>query len=395
MAHQADLRAAQAKKRHVYTVLNSLSLMKVCECFLCLGLALAGVGCAVSDEPWPRWGSYATATVGTTFLDLDTLGAHRYYNGWRKKAPLGIVYTCHGGHIDIAHLRIGADYTKYNYEEIKRHLLACEDEYAFKLNVDRSQFYAHWTFPPGWYDLPATEQIRIADEVALDLAQYFTFMMLTWHEVLTFFGFKTLGIVPEYPSAFSWEDNYSNLLGVRIAATAIRDPHRDFDAAMTAHLEAELKSLGIQTADTARYASEVMSEHWYEGDILVTMRVRHTDIGLYDGVITPLLVPGICEQAEPRTYPVPTLEKAAQFGFDVTLYVEPKEFEKNDILQVVCPEMDCQTVCLPDDLPILMAHIESQARAQGCEIFNRIFSKAPATRPSAQNAGHLTRFPLN
>ena len=334
---------------------------------MCIALATAAASCSLHNVPRPRLGSYATATVGTNFLDLSSLGEHQYFDG--RGENNGIVYTCRGGHIDIAHVRIAADYTKYHYERIKEILLQSQCEYIFKLNVDRSQFYARWTLPADWKDLPRQSRERIADETALELASYFTFMMVSWHEVLTFFGFKTMGVVSEFPSAFSWEDNYSNLLGVRLGAAAIRDG-RDFDAAMTAHLEAELRRLGIQSAQTARQAAEAVRGQWYEGHLIVNMLIRHTHIGLDDGTITPLLVPDVCEQTQPQTYPAPTLETAGRYGFTVNLKVEPREFEKDDILNIVCPDGGCRTIGLPDDLAAIMQHIEQHAQSLGCRIYD-------------------------
>ena len=55
------------------------------------------------------------------------------------------------------------------------------------------------------------------------MGPYMAYTMVTWHEILTWFGYKSVGIVPEYHSSFSWEDTYSNLLGTVLAARALRD----------------------------------------------------------------------------------------------------------------------------------------------------------------------------
>ena len=53
--------------------------------------------------------------------------------------------------------------------------------------------------------------------VAVPLAQWIAFQLSTWHEIATWFGWSALSIFPEEASAFSPEDLYSNLLGIRIA----------------------------------------------------------------------------------------------------------------------------------------------------------------------------------
>lgn len=331
-----------------------------------LGLALTAGGCSMAGEPRPRLGSYATATSGTNFIDLAVLGGHQYSGGLFEKN--GIVYTCQGGHIDIAHLRIAADYVRYHYIRTREFLLKTDRRFSFKLNVDHSRYFVSLTYPDNWKRLSDESREQIADEVALELAQHFTFMMVTWHEVLTYFGFKTMGIVPEFPSAFSWEDNYSNLLGVRLGAAAIRDMERNYDAAKTRLTREELESLGIQPAMTARAAAEAMRGIWYEGNLFVTMKVRHIGIGLEDGTMTPLLVPGICEGALPRSYPTPTLESLDKYGFQMTLEVEPREFEKDAILKVACPQPGCKRIPLPAGLPAIMEHIEKQGKILGFEV---------------------------
>lgn len=332
-----------------------------------MAIVLAVGGCSINDEPRPRLGSYATSTPGTNFIDLTNLGEHKYYDGLFEKN--GIVYTCEGGHIDIAHLRIGADYTRYLFKRTKHCLMTTDRQFSFKLNVEPSRYYVNLTYPKEWKSLSDEEKEQIADEVALELARHFAFTMVTWHEVLTFFGYKSMAFVPEFASAFSWEDNYSNLLGVHLATAAIKDKERDYDTAMTMQIKEELESLGIQSAASARASAEKMRGVWFEGNFLVTMKVRNMDIGLGDGTVTPLLVPGVCEGAQPRLYPIPTIESLAKYGFSMTLQVEPQEYEKGQILKVVCPDGGCKRVLLPADLPIYMDYLEKQAKALGCEVF--------------------------
>lgn len=323
-------------------------------------------GCSINDEPRPRLGSYATSTPGTNFLDLSTLGDHKYYDGLFEKN--GIVYTCRGGHIDIAHLRIAADYTRYLYNRTKQCLLKTDRQFSFKLNVEPSRYYIRLTYPKNWKDLPAPQKEQIAEDVALELGQYLTFTMVTWHEVLTFFGYKSMAFLPEFASAFSWEDNYSNLLGIRLAAEAIRDGSQDYDVAMTALIKAQMEHLGIVSASEAHAAAEAMRGIWFEGNILVTMKVRNMDIGLDDGQITPLLVPSMCDQPQPQSYPVPTLTSFNKHGFAMDLYIRPQEFERDQILKVVCPDGGCNRICMPEDLPIFLAYLKDKCRQIGCTV---------------------------
>lgn len=341
-------------------------LMRGCAKAACMMLALSVGGCWTNGAPRMRLGSYATSTPGTHFIDLTTLGEHHYANCWSEGN--GIVYTCQGGHIDIAHLRISADHVRYLYSSIRRNLLETDDAFKFKLNVEPSWYYVSFKYPENWAQLSDEEKEPIADEVALELARHFTFTMVTWHEVLTFFGYKSMGFVPETPSAFSWEDNYSNLLGIHLATAALRDKADNYDVAMTRLLKAELESLGIQSAATAKAAAEKMRGVWFDGNIFVTMKVRNMDIGQGDGTVSPLLATDVCPDAQPRPYPVPTLDSVAKYEFKMTLQVEPREYEKGPILKLICPDGDCKRISLPQDLPIILGDIEKQATKAGCKI---------------------------
>ena len=80
-------------------------------------VALTMGGCSINNAPRPRMGSYATSTPGTTFIDAMQLGNHNYEDFWSENN--GIIYTCRGGHLDMAHLRIAADHVRYHYIKTK------------------------------------------------------------------------------------------------------------------------------------------------------------------------------------------------------------------------------------------------------------------------------------
>jgi hypothetical protein len=314
-------------------------------------------GCSIFDEPRVRLGSYATNTPGTNFLDANSLGRHSYGNFLFENN--GIVYTCRGGHIDIAHLRIGADNVKFLYNKVRKNLLKGKPYLTFKLNVEPSTYFVTFDYPPDWKNKTDKDKQKEADELAMEVSQYFTFTMTTWHEVLTWYGYKCMGVLPEQPSAFSWEDIYSNLVGLRIGAEALRDEKHSYDTAVTIAIKKELENLGVQSASRARNASEKMRGKWYTGIILVDMKVRNFDIGTDDGFVTPMLVPGECNDAEPQSYPVPTLDKFHKYGFKMVLEAEPREFESNKILSILFPDGKHKRVQPVRDIPIILSQIQN------------------------------------
>lgn len=288
--------------------------------------------------PRIRMSCYATSTVGTTYANPRRLGQHSYKSS--KGEENGIMYTCRGGHIDIAHLRKGADWTVFLAERTLDQLKANKTKFSFKL-YEPSKYFVHVEYPENWRSLPDEERQQIAREISIRLGQYFSFIGCTWHEIVTWFGYRPFVLYPEFASAFSWEDCYSNLLGVNIAAEALRDTQHEYDEAVTQALIRELDSQGPQPKKTAVRAAEKMRGKWFTGDFLflINLKGRNLDIGLDDGHITPWLVPSLdeCPGAKPKDSPVPNLDFLADYGFSVKLEIEPREVEKAKILKAAYP----------------------------------------------------------
>ena len=314
--------------------------------------------------PRIRFGTYPSSNIGTFFLSPN-LGSHAYcFSPFEKD---GVAYTCRGGHIDIIHVRISADWTAYLTATAYRHLINHESGFSCKLAVDRSESFVTFTYPEDWDSLSKLEQMRIAREVALALGPYLTFTMTTWHEMLTWYGFKCIGPFPEFPSAFSWEDSYSNLLGTIIAVRALEDPQHKYNQAVKIALDEEMRKLGIQPARVARQASESVRGKWFTGNVIfhVNMKKRNFDIGLEDGYITPTLVPDVsaCPDAEPLPYTVPTLEVLSKYGFSAKLEIEPHEWERDKILRVAYGNKPGKRIIPEEHFALIMNDIRRQAVA--------------------------------
>ena len=119
--------------------------------------------------------------------------------------------------------------------------------------------------------MPPAQRNELIDDISLELAQYFTWYLTTWHEVITWYGHGSFG-VSEFHSAFAWEDSYSNLLGGIIgarAAAAAGSSTSAYNSAMTSMLEDELIRMGAVPASQAREASEKMRGRWYSGSVAV------------------------------------------------------------------------------------------------------------------------------
>jgi len=209
--------------------------------------------------------------------------------------------------------------------------------------LNKSETYLMETalaYPNTWQKLSQKDKDTIVFDVAVRLGQYFGYTAGTWHEILTWFGYKSKGIFPEFPSAFSWEDIFSNLLGSDIAAEALRDSEHTYDDAVTYILNKKLEELDVQSAEVARYAAEKVRGIWFSGEVppFVNMKGRNFDIGLDDGFVTPWTVSSICQcqgqKAQP--YPVPKLDFLRKYGFSMKFEIAPHVWEGRKILKIVC-----------------------------------------------------------
>jgi len=290
-------------------------------------------------SPRARLACYASSTIGTRFIDPKDLGSHGYRHSWSEKN--GIVYTRKAGHIDIAHLRKTADWTAFLAGETFQKLMNNQTEFSFKLR-EPSLYFVQFRYPQYWQRLSWQKKEQIAYDISIRLGQYFAYTACSWHEMLTWFGYKAAGFYPEFPSAFSWEDMFSNVLGTHIAFLAIWDTEHAFDEAVTLAIDRELNALQVQPKHIAIRAAEAVRGRWFSGDFLfVDLKRRNFDIGLDDGFVTPWIVPSVsgCDSAEAQSFPVPNLNSIFDYGFSVKLEIEPKEWEKNQILKIVYPDL--------------------------------------------------------
>jgi len=288
--------------------------------------------------PRARVACYASSTLGSTFIDPKDLGTHGYRRSSSEKN--GIIYTSKAGHIDIAHLRKIIDWTAFLSAKTFDQLIDNKTEFSFKLQ-EPSLYFVQITYPQYWQDLSQGQKVHTAYDISIRLGQHFAYTASVWHEILTWFGYKGAGFYPEFHSAFSWEDTFSNVLGTHIAVLAMRDTEHTFSDAVTKAINWELKVLEAQPKHTALHATETVRGKWFSGDFLfVTMKKRNFDIGLEDGFVTPWIVPfdGGYDEADAPVYPVPNLNFVFDCGFSIKLEIEPKEWERNQILKVVYPD---------------------------------------------------------
>jgi hypothetical protein len=90
---------------------------------------------------------------------------------------------------------------------------------------------------------------------------------------------------------------------------------------------------------------------------LSNIKKRNFDIGLDDGYITPIIYQGV--KAEPlKDYPVPNIYYLEERGLEVEVIIEPKEWEKSKILDIIGKEKYIKPA---EDFPKIMKEIKKGA----------------------------------
>jgi hypothetical protein len=240
------------------------------------------------QPPKARIGSIPCPGPFTFFATADPrgLGTHAYGSG-RNELSRGIVYTTRGGFIDIAHVRKAADWSAYHHLRFKRALE--EGRPCIVLSSkERTTYHVKFNHPAFWAALPDTKRRQVIDELSIRLAQRLAITQSEWHEIATWFGFSNT-MYPEKPSALTYDDMTSHVLGATVAGMALRDTSRDYNTAVTHHLKRELDRLGPVSPDQTLKALGMVENKWWRNGVVIK---RQLDIGEGDGTLAPWIVPG-------------------------------------------------------------------------------------------------------
>ncbi len=270
-------------------------------------------GCGVGGGPRPRIG-YSPTTGGVPFADPARLGSHSYGPGVGEAS--GIVYTERGGSIDIDHVRGAADIAKRAYDLSRSALLKGKKGFSVSPSFEFYSNKIEFKYPENWDTLSAEEKTSIATEVSLQVGRAVGYNSTLYHEMLTWFGTRFM-LMPEFYSAFSWDDVYSNLVGATLAMKAVQDPNQNYNRAMTRLLDEEMRTLGaVPRAEAIRVTDSVKGK-WFKGGLAhPSISRRNVDAGFDDGYVSPALIPGASD-AEPIDYAVPALDSLEKYGIEM------------------------------------------------------------------------------
>lgn len=193
-------------------------------------------------------------------LSPDDLGHHGYDKGGLPRERNGLVYTCRGGFIDIAHVRDNADRTIYLALQIARAL-----PHAAVIEFPEEGTLRRVILRP----LPEALLARYGRwGVATAVASWANFQLSTWHEIVTWYGWESIKGIPEKLSAFSPEDIYSNALGINLAVGILTNrevgSREQYEQSMEAWLSEALHRLGAVPKARARQAMRAVDGLWWD-----------------------------------------------------------------------------------------------------------------------------------
>ncbi len=203
---------------------------------------------------------------------ISTMGVHEYDSGttltgtsgdpaiFSDEENNGLVYTCRGGFIDTAQVRDYADWTVLLTTRFGRklrkgtifHLPKMGGSVEIQLKPIPQGLLTHLNHRT----------------LAILLARWAAGKLAVWHEIATWYGWSCVSEYPELSSAFSPEDFYSKLLGIKLAAAiAARHLERSenlYNRSMTLWLEEALKHLGATDHKTGRAAAFDVKGVWWD-----------------------------------------------------------------------------------------------------------------------------------
>jgi Protein of unknown function (DUF4056) len=311
--------------------------------------------------PRPRLGGLPYPGALTFFepVDCNDLGEHAYA-GLSSEKDRGMVYTCRGGFIDIAHARKTIDLCKY--AAVRFELALLNDWSAFQIQSrEPSRYVVHLRYPAFWRSLSATEKQRLARELSIRLGQRMAMIMVTWHEVLTWYGYKASGILPEVQSAFTYDDTGSHAFGVLVGGRALRDS-REWDQAVTAAMNSTLRELHAVGPRETLMAAERVEGAWWSG--FEPLR-RQVESGL-DRPVQAWIVRDLpfCRMADPYRYELPPISNVSGRDFRglVRIDIDPNVGQSSDIRRAVPGSPS--VIDVDKHLPLIMEQIKRRSDAQ-------------------------------
>jgi hypothetical protein len=221
----------------------------------------------------------------------------------------GILYTKRAGFIDLAHVFNTAVLENDATKTIETALRQDQREIQL-LKFDDSRV----TLTMQGATLDSEQDVQTAARAAGACVLY---DLMTWHEIITWFGYKSTYVWSEKPSAFTYEDTVSNLVGVDVFEAI---PGEATPLKLATALRGVLDDLGLVDKQAASRAVRSVKGTWW-GPMLYTRRML--DIGQNGAPIRPWLVPGTKDDLHDERGPVAFIDPCTRMPGSYSLRIVP------------------------------------------------------------------------
>ena len=245
----------------------------------------------------------------------------------------GVIYTCRGGFVDTAHVRDWSDWTIFLGTTF-----AASADTGVVLELPAEGGPRRIELRPMPMKLIEAVGLR---RIASSLAQWTAFQLSIWHEIITWYGWHAVRGWPEEASAYSPDDLYSNLVGIRIAGAILArrgatSSEGLYNEAVDLWLPSILDRLGSVPRPLGIEAIQAVDGLWWDSGVRLPDKRflirRHFELGDQEPWLVPerrLADPAFAElrescgtEHEPLTLTVPTTFRGVRFADWVTVSIE-------------------------------------------------------------------------
>lgn len=265
----------------------------------------------------------------------------------------GIIYTKRAGFVDLAHVFNTVLRANEASNAVATGLR--QDQNSIRLRkFEHSEVSILFSSSPLGSEIAGLDSEQRIQAVSRITGECVANELGVWHEIITWFGYKTTGIWSEKPSAFTYEDTVSHLVGVQVFEAIPGEPDR---AKFGSALRRVLANLGLVDKKLASKAVYSVKGLWW-GPWLYTRRML--DIGETDGLVHPWTVPGTQDDLHDSNGPLSFTVPCAKMPVGYTLRIVPSASMLRRIRKSI-PGIPA-VIDTYRDFPVLVEEIRSEVR---------------------------------
>ena len=314
-------------------------------------------------------------------LNPEDLGPHRYdgataaidderENAFPWGESNGLVYTCHAGFLDTAHIREQVDWVAFFISQLDRNLATGTEIDLTPEGAERRLILQ--PIPPELIEAYGRDQVIVS------IAQWLAYQGSVWHEIAQWYGWSLVNLYPELLSGFSPEDPVSNAIGIDLLSGAnveeILSSEKTYNDHVDQLIQIALEELGPVPSAVGERAVRAVDQVWWDSEArlpdnaLVRRRYLDTDTTLEAWLLPERLAStdlrGDLEKEcgknpQPALFRIPEAMGGYAFSDLATLEITPHGFPaQQPIFDEVGPTIT------PADFPRLMEDVRQQTLSE-------------------------------